>query len=293
MSGAPQVTAIIPVRDRAALVARAIDSVLRQTHPSFELVVVDDGSRDATPAVLSSYGSRLRRVRLPPSGRSAARNAGIAQARGAWLAFLDSDDAWVPEKLARQAAFHAANPDVAMSAHGLEIVTPDGHAEPAPPRTRAERLGESFLGLADHFAFVLSAVMVRADAARTVGGFDPEFDGTEDLDFALRVARGFRVGVFADCLTRYHLHDGQTGRRRIAGGNARVLRRHLEAEADEPLRARMRGKLARYLVSSAKRAESAAERRRLLEQAADLDPQVRFRAAWLRQRFGLGPALRG
>jgi hypothetical protein len=65
-----------------------------------------------------------------------------------------------------------------------------------------------------------------------VGGFDPAFDGTEDLDFALKVAQRYPVAVFPDCLTRYYLHDGQTGRRRLAGGNAKVLRHHLQRETD-------------------------------------------------------------
>ncbi len=285
MSEAPRITGVIPVRDRAALVGRAIDSVLAQEGPSFELIVVDDGSTDATPAVLSGYGERIVAVRQDPTGRSAARNAGIERARGEWIAFLDSDDAWLPGKLARQLAYHEAHPEVAMSAHGLEKAHADGRIEQAPPDPLDE---DSYLSLADHFAFVPSAVMVRTDAAREVGGFDAHFDGTEDLDFALKVAARHPIAVIPDCLTRYHLHDAQTGRRRLAGGNARVLRAHLERQTDPARRARMRRKLARYLVSSAKRADTASQRRALLDEAASVDPRVRLRAAWLRQRFGLG-----
>lgn len=292
MSAPPRVTGVIPVRDRASLVGRAIDSALAQSGPLLELIVVDDGSTDATPAVLAGYGERIATLRQPKSGRSAARNAGIERARGEWIAFLDSDDAWLPGKLARQVAFHEEHPEIAMSAHGLERMHPDGRSERVPPRHDTDALRESFLAIADHFAFAPSAVMVRTDAARDVGGFDPAFDGTEDLDFALRVAQRHRVGVFPDCLTRYHLHDGQTGRRRLAGGNAKVLRHHLERETDALTRDRMRSKLARYLVSAAKRADTREERRRLLQEAAAIDPAVRFRAAWLRQRFAWGVASR-
>jgi glycosyltransferase involved in cell wall biosynthesis len=121
-----RVSGVIPVRDRAALVGRAIDSALAQQSVAFELIVVDDGSKDATPAVLAGYGERIVAVSQPPTGRSAARNAGIARARGEWIAFLDSDDAWLPDKLARQLAHHDAHPELAMSAHGLEKVFPDG-----------------------------------------------------------------------------------------------------------------------------------------------------------------------
>jgi glycosyltransferase involved in cell wall biosynthesis len=287
MRAAPRISGVIPVRDRAGLVGRAIDSVLAQEGPSFELIVVDDGSCDATPAVLSGYGERIVAVRQDPTGRSAARNAGIERARGEWIAFLDSDDAWLPGKLERQLAFHEAHPEVAMSAHGLEKAHADGRIESAPPDPLPD---DSFLAIADHFAFVPSAVMVRTDVAREVGGFDANFDGTEDLDFALRVAARHPVAVFPDCLTRYHLHDAQTGRRRLASGNARVLRAHLERETDAASRERMRRKLARYLVSSAKRADTPGERRALLGEAAAVDPRVRLRAAWLRQRFGWGAA---
>ena len=292
MNAPPRISGVIPVRDRAGLVARAIDSALAQTGPAFELIVVDDGSRDATPAVLAGYGERIVALRQEPTGRSAARNAGIARARGEWIAFLDSDDAWLPGKLSAQLAYHEAHPDVVMSAHGLEKVHPDGRTEPSPPEDPSAAIAETYLAIADHFAFVPSAVMVRADVARDVGGFDQTFDGTEDLAFALRVARRHRVGVFPDCLTRYHLHDGQTGRRRLARGNASVLRHHLDDETDAGARSRMRHKLARYLVSVAKRAGSDEERRNLLEEAAAVDPGVRFRAAWLRQRFAWGGTAR-
>ena len=127
------------MRDRAGLVARAIDSALAQAGPAFELIVVDDGSTDATPAVLSGYGEKIVALRRPPSGRSAARNAGIAAARGEWIAFLDSDDAWLPGKLARQLAFHEAHPEIAMSAHGLERIHPTAGASRCR-RARAARI---------------------------------------------------------------------------------------------------------------------------------------------------------
>ena len=288
MSATPRITGIIPVRDRAGFVARAIDSALAQAGPALELIVVDDGSTDATPAVLSGFGEKIAALRRPALGRSAARNAGIEAARGEWIAFLDSDDAWLPGKLERQLAFHEAHPEIAMSAHGLLRIHPDGRSEPVPPRQGSDDLRASFLAVADHFAFVPSAVMVRTEAARAVGGFDAAFDGTEDLDFALKIAQRHPVAVFPDCLTRYYLHDGQTGRRRLAGGNAKVLHHHLERETDAVTRGRMRAKLARYLVSSAKRADTRAERRRLLREAAEIDPRVRLRAAWLRQRFAWG-----
>ena len=96
----PLVSAILPVRDRAAWIARAVDSVLAQSHPAIELIVVDDGSTDGTAAVLDRFGARMVRLRTPGAGAYAARNLGIAHARGDLVAFIDSDDAWHPGHLA-------------------------------------------------------------------------------------------------------------------------------------------------------------------------------------------------
>ncbi len=99
----PLVSICIPTYNRAALVQEAVASVLAQTWREFELIVVDDGSTDDTTEALAAYASRIRLIRRESRGGvSAARNTGIAAARGEWLAFLDSDDLWRPEKLARQ-----------------------------------------------------------------------------------------------------------------------------------------------------------------------------------------------
>ncbi len=109
------VSVIIPTYNRAGLVQEAVASVLAQTWRDFEVLVVDDGGSDGTDAALAPYASRLRLLRRESRGGvSAARNTGIEAARGEWLAFLDSDDLWLPEKLARQMAYLAAHPDLLL-----------------------------------------------------------------------------------------------------------------------------------------------------------------------------------
>lgn len=98
----PFVSVVIPTYNRARTIGKAIDSVLAQSFQDLEVIVVDDGSQDDTSEVLSRFGSRIRLIRQENCGVSAARNAGIREARGKWIAFLDSDDEWRPEKLARQ-----------------------------------------------------------------------------------------------------------------------------------------------------------------------------------------------
>src|SRR5689334_7474886 len=102
----PEVTVVIPTRDRAELLPRAVDSVLAQEGAAWELVLVDDGSTDATPAVFERYAQdpRVRVLRLDPGGVSRARNRGVALGSAPWVAFLDSDDEWRPGKLAAQLA---------------------------------------------------------------------------------------------------------------------------------------------------------------------------------------------
>jgi len=99
---APRVSVVIPTFNRARLVGLTIDSVLAQSYRDMEIIVVDDGSTDDTPQVLAKYGDRIRAIRQPNGGMNAARNAGIAQARGEYLALLDSDDLWLPFKTALQ-----------------------------------------------------------------------------------------------------------------------------------------------------------------------------------------------
>ena len=110
----PIVSVVIPTYNRWPLVAEAIESVLSQTYRDFELIVVDDGSTDGTAGEIAKFGSRLRLLRQPNRGVSAARNLAFGEARGRYLAFLDSDDLWRPKKLAIQTAFMERNPSVAI-----------------------------------------------------------------------------------------------------------------------------------------------------------------------------------
>ena len=107
----PSVSVIIPTFNRCGFLGRAVDSVLEQTGPSFELIVVDDGSTDTTFDLLAGYGDRIEMIRQSNLGVSAARNAGIRSARGEYIALLDSDDYWLPGKLETQHAFFRERPE--------------------------------------------------------------------------------------------------------------------------------------------------------------------------------------
>src|SRR3954468_22992204 len=122
----PQVSVIIPVFNAAATVAETIESVLRQTFDDYEIIVVDDGSTDRTAHVLGRYQDRIQMIRRPNGGISAARNSGVAVSRGEYLAFLDGDDLWVPDFLARTVAALEDDPDCVMAFTDLVIVDSEG-----------------------------------------------------------------------------------------------------------------------------------------------------------------------
>jgi glycosyltransferase involved in cell wall biosynthesis len=199
--GAPPVSVVIPAYNRATTIGAAIASVLRQTWTDFELVVVDDGSTDGTAAAAGAIADpRLRVVAAPRNrGAAAARNLGVAEATGAWIAFQDSDDEWLPSKLEKQMARLAA-PDAAGAGRvacycGLLIV---GALDPRPgERTRlaynpppetAVVEGDVLAPMLERNLVSTQTLVVRRDAFLALGGFDEDMPALEDWDFAIRLA---------------------------------------------------------------------------------------------------------
>src|SRR3990167_8128796 len=120
--GTPRVSVVIPTYNYARYLPQAIDSVLGQTYPHIEVVVVDDGSTDESRDVLRAYGSRIRWVQQERQGVSAARNRGVRESRGDLVAFLDADDRWLPTKLERQVARWCNEPELGLVHAGEEII---------------------------------------------------------------------------------------------------------------------------------------------------------------------------
>lgn len=182
----PSVSVIIPTFNRWPLVADAIESVLAQTFSDFELIVVDDGSTDGTIAELSRFGSRLRLLTQPNGGVSAARNLAVRHARGSYLAFLDSDDLWLPRKLATQTAFMKRNPSVQICQteeiwirNGVRVNPKAKHRKPS---------GDIFIPSLELCLVSPSAVMLTRELFEQAGGFDETLPVCEDYDLWLRIA---------------------------------------------------------------------------------------------------------
>jgi glycosyltransferase involved in cell wall biosynthesis len=187
----PEVSVIIPTYNRGWILREAIDSVLAQDFKDFELIVVDDGSTDDTVKILDDYGQDLMRIRQTNRGVSAARNHGIAAASGHLIAFLDSDDLWLPRKLSTQVAFFDANPSAVIN-QTEEIWIRNGVR--VNPKVRHHK----FAGMIFERSLALclvspSAVMMTRSLFDEVGLFDEALPACEDYDLWLRISWRYPV----------------------------------------------------------------------------------------------------
>jgi glycosyltransferase involved in cell wall biosynthesis len=206
----PLFSTVIPVFNRAELIRATLDSVLAQELPDQEVIVVDDGSTDATLATLASYGTRIRVLEQKNSGPAVARNLGIQHATGDYIATFDSDDLWFPWTLATYAEAIRRHDSPAFLA-GAPFVFRDQREVGAVQRTPLiTQVFQDYLASGDQWRwFGASSFVLRADAVRAVGGFSTEWINADDADLALKlgVAPGF-VDIQAPATFAYRDHDG-------------------------------------------------------------------------------------
>jgi len=187
----PQVSVIIPTYNRGWIIKEAIDSVLAQDYTEFELIVVDDGSTDHTSDVLDSYRSVIKVLSQKNKGVSAARNRGIAQASGKFIAFLDSDDLWLPQKLSTQVEFFNKTPD-ALICQTEEVWIRNGLR--VNPKKRHKKPSGMIFKLSLELCLVSpSAVMIKRSLFDRVGEFDETLLACEDYDLWLRISCRFPI----------------------------------------------------------------------------------------------------
>jgi glycosyltransferase involved in cell wall biosynthesis len=204
----PTVSVVIPVFNRPVAIRRAIDSVLQQTWQDFEILIVDDASTDQTASVVAEIADpRIRLIRhAHRRGGSAARNSGIQEARAPYVAFLDSDDEWMPSKLRRQLElFETADDSVGLVYTGLQRILPDGMASTRIPQ-RYRNLNRQLL--VENVVGGASVGMVRRDVLRQIGGFDEDLPSKQDVDMWLRISQRFSADFVPDPLVRVWQSDG-------------------------------------------------------------------------------------
>jgi len=233
MAPAPAVSVVIPAYNAAKTIGSAIQSVLNQTFQDLEVIVVDDGSTDETPSQAQLFNGHIRYVRQEHAGPGAARNRGVTEARGAFLAFLDADDLWFPNKLEAQLEIFRREPSVEAvqcSAYlvndALEVI-----------ETRACRpKQDTYLDVLRfrNLPALSSTLLVRKAYLESVGGFSADFEETWDM--ACRLARHGRLRSMPDFLALYRQHPGNRSHdmRIFRGSGFRTLRRVFADPTLEP-----------------------------------------------------------
>jgi glycosyltransferase involved in cell wall biosynthesis len=225
------ISVVIPTYNRAGLLRRAVNSALAQTVAPLEILIVDDGSTDETAATCASWGAPVRYIATPNGGVAKARNVGIGEARGEWIALLDSDDEWVPTKLEAQCAALDAAPDARWSITGCTLV--DGNGDDRLGRQGFEGAFPVFSEVSDSAAeyfgrdlrlvgdevytgdlyeklfrgnvILPSSALVHRSVFDRCGTFDPAFRYAEETEFFHRVAAAFPVVILLARLVRYRV----------------------------------------------------------------------------------------
>lgn len=249
-SPTPLVSVCIPTYNRGALLAEAVQSVLAQSYRELEIIVADDGSTDGSVGALP-VDARLRALRLSHSGNVArVRQAALEAADGEFVAFLDSDDRWRLDKLARQVDRLLGQPGAAWCFGGYLLIDSDG--QPTPLRWGGPTMtseGDLFAALIEQRAGIaLQTVLVRRDHALAVG-FDARVPLCEDLDFLIRLAAIGRACAVAGIVAEIREHPGRSTRARYGhlAALAWAYWRYQRLTADRTIRRASRRRAYRYI----------------------------------------------
>jgi len=264
----PLISVIIPTYNYGNFVCDAVSSALAQSYEPVEVIVVDDGSQDDTPQSLSRYGSKIRYIRQENRGLSAARNRGIHEAKGEYIALLDADDVWETEKLRRQMEL-LINSQAGMAyslvsyidARGLSLEVEHGRwAISREPRK----------DLLFKNTIAPSTALIKRECFNKVGFFDETLKSSEDWDMWLRIAAHFQIVCLAEPLVRYRLHNSNMSKNvdGMIEQSIRVLERYRDPGMSRLKSAVLRRKAMSFLLfniaSELVSAKDASHRRRLL-----------------------------
>lgn len=222
MRSSPQISIIIPAYNAEQTVRRALDSVLAQAYADVEILVVDDGSTDGTADVVRGYGEKVRLIQQGNAGAGAARNRGVAEARGEFIAFLDADDAYLPGRLEKGRAPMLADDTIAMTHCQCLLCYPDGREEISGKRFRSMQLFRPERMLHPLYQSTPSATL-RRSVFLELGGFDETLQTREDHDLWLRVREKYREVYVEEPLVRVYLSESSLSAGRGLEKKARDL----------------------------------------------------------------------
>jgi glycosyltransferase involved in cell wall biosynthesis len=203
----PRVSVIIPNYNYQEFVCKTVDSVLMQTYQNLEIIVVDDGSKDSSREILRAYGDKIKVIEQVNQGVSRARNNGVAQSKGDFVAFLDSDDLWLPTKLEKQMKKFQKDTDIGLVHCSMKLIDRE--------ENDCGVIDQGAEGwVADEFLKYERGVVIGAGSTSLlprrvfdeVGGFDPRQTTAADWDFSYRVASKCKIGFVPENLVLYRLH---------------------------------------------------------------------------------------
>lgn len=204
----PRVSVVIPTYNAAAMVEEAIRSVLAQTYGDLEIIVIDDGSTDNTEEVMRRFGEQVRYFKQENQGVSAARNFGIKQARGEYIAFLDSDDLWLPEKLAEEVPWLERDPQLGLVYCDWAVISGQEVLHASYLESLPGSSGYVFDELVQSGFILTSGVVVRRACLDDVGDFDKSLAIAQDYDLWLRISYTWKVQLVAKGLFTKRNLDG-------------------------------------------------------------------------------------
>jgi glycosyltransferase involved in cell wall biosynthesis len=203
------VTVVIPCYNGAYYLAEAIRSGLTQTHPSVEVLVIDDGSTDESPEIAQGYP--VRYIRQENRGLSGARNTGIAHSRGRYLVFLDADDRLLPDAIASGLRALNEHPECVIAVAGHAFISAGGMRLRTAGKEHAGRSPYEAL-LRSNFIEMISSVIFRRSIFEEVGQFNPALRAAEDYDLYLRIARAHPICCHSAVVAEYRMHDENMSR---------------------------------------------------------------------------------
>lgn len=204
----PLVSAIVPVFNGEKYLAATLSSILSQTYENLEIIVVNDGSTDGTAAICSSIGDKIRYIQKSNAGVSAARNRGIAEASGKYIAFLDADDKWMPNKIERQvAALDGSGADLSLTA--VKFIDSDDRVIGENIVPDPDTIIENLLTFRGDTGFIATTGLVSNKALERVGGFDEQLSTSADADMVFRLWSQYKILPLSEPLAMYRHHTGQ------------------------------------------------------------------------------------
>ena len=222
----PLVSVVIPTYNRALTISPAIDSALNQTYKNIEIIVVDDGSTDNTKEALKPYEQKITYIPQANSGVSSARNIGIQRAAGEYVAFLDSDDLWYPQKLEKQIEAIQKNQEYALCLTNIEYINEAGsHISFSNLREIILQNGSFFEYLLRGFPVTCSYMLIKKDVFNAVGLFDESLKTAEDIDMLLRITSGYQAILIDEPLVKYRRGSSHLSGRLFTGNRLRAIQK--------------------------------------------------------------------